>query len=208
MSIKFDDIRRGIQRARDPEIVMALLAVAQAIGISAALIVAEGNQSNPIITVLSFIRGSTMGTALAFGLMGVAHSAPRIAGRKQSVLAYTALIGLLIISPIIIAPSVQANIPARILLDPLARWVWAAAIAIGPDLVAIGVAVGSKQIATESKPEQTSEQKASTEAKPEAKKQAKSKQVSKKQFACSNCEASFDTQKALNGHMSKHRKAV
>jgi hypothetical protein len=206
--MKFDDIRRGIQRARDPEIVMVLLAVAQAIGISAALIVAEGEQDNPILTLLAFIRGSTMGTALAFGLMGVSHSAPRIAGKKQSLLAYTALIGLLIISPVIIAPSVQANIPARILSDPLARWVWAAAIAIGPDLVAIGVAVGSKQIAEPVAEKQTSEQKAEQKAKPEAKKQSKSKAESKKPFACSTCEANFDTQKALNGHMLKHRKAA
>lgn len=184
---------------------MLLLAIAQAIGISAALIMAEGEETNPLLRLLTMARGGTMGTALAFGLMGVAHNAPRIHAKQQKALAYTALIGLLIVSPILIAPAVQAGIPDRILAFPAARWLWAIAIAIAPDFVAIGVAVGSKAIAEPSKPIAVSEQTEQASEQKPSKKQAKSKQASKKQFACQLCEASFETQKALNGHMSKHK---
>jgi len=188
----FEQIKNAIRQARDPEIIMLLLGIAQAVGISSALILADGETADTMTRIFSFLRGSTMGTALSFGLMGVSHNAPRMKAKQAQNLAYAALVALLIVSPVIIAPAVQAGIPSRILADPLARWLWAAAIAIAPDFVAVAIAVTSKGIAEE-KP-------AISEVKP-----VKAEPKPAISYPCSACGRSFGTQAALNGHASKHK---
>jgi hypothetical protein len=119
------------------------LGIAQAIGFAWASVVAEGNGSW-VTYVMALVRGLFLGYALAFGLIKAAHDVPRIAGKKAQRLGWAALVGLLLISPAIIAPAIQHAIPADVLSNSIARWLWAGAIAAAPDLVAIGIAVNGK----------------------------------------------------------------
>lgn len=136
-------LRTWIQNSRDPEVVMALLGLAQAIGFAAALILADG-QTSGVQSFLSFLRGATMGPALSFGLMGVAHNAPRMTAKKAQVIAYISMVCLMVVSPFIMAPAIQAGIPSEIADAPWLRWMWAVAIAVAPDFVAVAIAVSSK----------------------------------------------------------------
>jgi len=134
---------KRLAAARHPEIIAVSLGIAQAIGFAWASVVAEGNGS-PVTYAMALTRGLFLGYALAFGLIKAAHDVPRIAGKKAQRLGWVALVGLLLISPVIIAPAIQHAIPSDVLSSPLARWLWAGAIAAAPDLVAIGIAVNGK----------------------------------------------------------------
>jgi len=134
-----------IAALRNPEIIAAALGIAQAIGLAWASVVADGNGTQ-FTQALAFIRGAFLGFALAFGLILVSFAVPRIDPRHKRIYltGWASFIGLLLISPAIIAPAIQYSIPAAVLSDDVARWVWAISIAAAPDLVAIGIAVNGK----------------------------------------------------------------
>jgi MFS family permease len=95
---------------------------------------------------MALVRGLFLGYALAFGLVMISHAVPRIDPRHRRIYltGWVSFAGLLLISPAIIAPAIQYSIPAAVLSDTLARWLWAIAIAAAPDLIAIGIAVNGK----------------------------------------------------------------
>jgi len=144
---------KAITAARNPEYIAAALGVAQAIGFAYASIVAEGNGS-AVTWLMALVRGAFLGYALAFGLVMTAHQVPRIQAKRARLIGWVALVGLLVISPVIIAPAIQHSIPVSVLSSAWARWIWAASIAAAPDLVAIGIAVTGK-LAAVTQPETT-----------------------------------------------------
>lgn len=152
---------KHIATLRNPEIIAAALGVAQAIGFAWASVVAEGNGS-PITLLMALMRGLFLGFALSFGLIMISHAVPRIDPRHKRIFwtGWASFVGLLLISPAIIAPAIQYSIPAYVLAHPASRWAWAIAIAAAPDLVAIGIAVNGKLLqvaqpeATTTQPEQ------------------------------------------------------
>ena len=176
---------------RNPEIIAAALGIAQAIGIAWASVVAEGNGS-PVTYVMALVRGLFLGYALAFGLIMVAHAVPRIPPTHRRIYwtGWLSFVGLLLISPAIIAPAIQYAIPADVLAHPLARWAWAITIAAAPDLVAIGVAVNGKLL-----------QVAPQVANPAPQTVASPRKVAKKLYTCKACAAQVAN---LGAHVRHH----
>ena len=158
---------KRIAALRNPELIAAALGIAQAIGFAWASVVAEGNGS-PLTQGMALVRGLFLGYALAFGLVMISHAVPRIDPRHRRIYltGWVSFIGLLLTSPAIIAPAIQYSIPAAVLSAPVARWLWAIAIAAAPDLIAIGIAVNGKLL-------QVATTESTTEAAPKQPKQTK-----------------------------------
>jgi MFS family permease len=193
-----------MKHLRNPENIAVALGLAQALGFAWASVVAEGG-ANIVAFVLALFRGALLGFALAFGLVMTAHAVPRIDQRKtrQVWLGWFALAGLLIVSPVIIAPAIQYSIPPDVLSVPWARWAWAASIAAAPDLVAIGIAITGKVGASSEPQQKTSETSDAKPAPSEPKKTQAAKTAKPERVPCPHEGAGCDRVFAVSDYDSK-----
>ncbi len=132
------------------ESILWALALAQTLGFAHAALTFESG-SMLVLQLISGARGILLGAALSFGMAVAAQKVPRVKAKRARETGYLALAGLLVLSPVIMAPAVYINFPAamRVLGDGL-LWVIAAATAIAPDCVAIAVAVQSGALQAQS----------------------------------------------------------
>ena len=97
------------------------------------------------MTVLAGLRGVLLGGALSFGAAVAAQRAPRVQSKRARQLGYLALGGLLVVSPVIMAPAIMAAMPDAMWGVLAEGWLWVVAISLAaaPDVVAIAVATQS-----------------------------------------------------------------
>ena len=173
------------------ETILYVLALAQTLGFTYASVMYESGDGSVFMMLLAGVRGFLLGAALSFGTAVTAQKAPRIASKRAREVGYWSLGGLLIVSPVVMAPAILSAMPlsVRDILAPWAQWLVAGSLAVAPDFVAVAVSAmsGSLQPQIEQ-----------AEAKHE-----RMKAVSK--FACANCEREFATQNALNAHERSHK---
>jgi hypothetical protein len=168
--------------------ILYVLAMAQTLGLAYAMLAYDGGGG--LMTVITAGRGLLLGGALSFGLAVSAQRVPRIQSRRARGVGYITLGGLLVVSPVILAPALYAAMPAAItsLLPGWLLWVVAVSVAIAPDFVAValgatGGALAPATPATGSEPKPI-----------------------KPRWACSVCGQAAKSQNALNAHMRKHRR--
>ena len=170
------------------ELILYALALAQTFGIGYALISYDGGSL--MLTAIATLRGMLLGAALSFGLVIAAQRVPRVQSKRARQVGYFTLGGLLLVSPVIMAPAVYSAMPAHVRnLPDVLLWVVAVSVAVAPDFVA--VALGSVNGATQP-----------AEVRPVVVKPA---EPAAPVFRCAKCGAEFEKQNSLNAHARVHR---
>ena len=201
MKIKLDGIRVKLP---NNELILYALALAQTLGIAYASVMYESGNGNWLLMGLAGLRGLLLGASLSFGLAVAAQRAPRVQSKRARIIGFWALGGLLVVSPVIMAPAIVAAMPGTMMsvLSPLTMWVVGIALAIAPDFVAVAVATQSGSLqSAESEP--AGAEPAQSEKKP-ARSEAKPSQV----FVCATCQREFGSQNALNAHERAHKRSA
>jgi hypothetical protein len=174
------------------EVILYALALAQMFGLAYAVIAYDG--AGGVMTVITTGRGLLLGGALSFGLAMSAQRVPRIQSRRARVVGYIAAAGLMLVSPVIMAPAVYAAFPGsfRAIMPAWLLWVVAVSVAVAPDFVAaaLGATGGALAPATKS---------ADSEIQP---------RPARPRWQCAKCGRPAKSQNSLNAHMRIHRKDV
>ena len=124
------------------ELILYALALAQTMGFTYASVTYESGSGGLFMTGLAAVRGFLLGAALSFGMAVAAQKAPRVQSKRARTIGYAALGGLLIVSPVIMAPAIMAALPwtVRAILAQWAQWALSVSLSVAPDFVAIAVA--------------------------------------------------------------------
>lgn len=183
------------------EIILYALALAQTLGFTYASVMYESGDGSLFMMLLAGIRGLLLGAALSFGAAVTAQKAPRIASKRARQVGYWSLGGLLIVSPIVMAPAIASAMPlsVRDILAPWAQWLVAGSLAVAPDFVAVAVSAMSGTLQPQNNPDEQT----SSEPKREEAKDIPASSVPV--FACSTCQRIFGSQNALNAHEKAHK---
>jgi MFS family permease len=192
------------------ELILYALALAQTLGFTYACVSYESS-ANLFVFILVALRGVLLGAALSFGAAVAAQRAPRVQSKRAREIGYLALGGLLIVSPVIMAPAIMAALPeaVRAILAPWAQWSLSVSLAVAPDFVAVAVAAQSGTLQPHTATvEQTASEPKRKAAKVEPVEPAPEVVPVAPVFACATCQREFATQNSLNAHERAHKAKV
>ncbi len=189
------------------ESILMMLATAQTLGFAYAGLMYESGNNSPAMMVLAGARGLLLGAALSFGTAVAAQRVPRVQSKRARSLGFIALGGLLVISPVIMAPAIFVAMPAAMhkVMSALGLWGVAISLAVAPDLVAVAVATQSGALqATETTVKAVSEPVGADKA--GAGETKAKKKAPEAKFVCKVCGRICKTQNELNGHGGAHKR--
>lgn len=156
------------------------------------------------------LAGALLGVALSVGTAFVAGKIPGLKAKSRQRLTWGALVAILLLEPVILAPLTVTDMPAslRATLPGGFGWGWAIVVALLPSLViaAISFANGAMVEATAERPEseKASEQQPAAKLESEKKSAKKPQSEPVSEIPCTHagagCERKFASQNAANAH--------
>ena len=165
-------------RKFDPKVLPYIAAIAQAIQI--------GHAGFLLMGITGVLVGGSIGSVVSLNVAYASSQIASITGQKREKWANPAMVGVLLISPLLVAAAAFYSFDTIEIVS--IRWITAISWALAPDgaIFLSGLIAGKKLV----KPDESE-----TKLPPKPKKPA---------FTCA-CGRSFKTQAALNGHQSAHK---
>ncbi len=188
------------------ETIMYGIAVANALRLGWAYSYADADGD---IRSLPGLFGIILGMFVSIGTAFVAGRIPSIKIKSRYVLAWTGLVFLLILEPLILAPLTFTDMPEKLLANiPGAwGWGWSIVLALVPSIVMVSIAFAGGSLVSASQPATASTTPTEKPVKVE-KKPAFFCKVGGCSGSPKTVGGSFPTQAALNAHMIKHKPKV